>query len=522
MDQRTSELLKPDLGPLPVALDAGFGEDANNEPEAKRAKTTSFQDLDGPIKKVQCLDPEHMRQKTAKCAVCAICRFCPAGREECVTNHRVLRPMIQRARPPRAKVYLCDDEEHHQKKTHRGKCERCLKCKWCPPLVEECKEFHVDPETSTTPSSIERQEKAARLESLLTLLGMEEHKALIIKAKDLKGPTIKRRQAGELLRQIVQLVAELVVDQDKVDGPASTSQLLDDLMQELATQPLTTVAKSPAVSVELNEDYFDDTPAPTSYVEALALEADDDGPFPAVTESPKFKRPRTTPPAARSGARPPVYFKKVKCLDAEHVRQKTAKCSICGVCRFCPADSPECEASHRVLRPMTNKTRAPRAKVLLCDNEEHHQKKTHRGKCVRCLKCKWCPPVIDECTEFHVNPETSMTPQQGAHTVKLESILSILDIGKDKIVQVKARDMKTGSIKRRAAVELMTNVVHSVAQLIVEPNKKKPELTAEGLVALIEDLRKDISGESHSFSLSHPSTTSSTSSEASQVMSMIL
>ncbi|KDO21801.1 hypothetical protein SPRG_12619 [Saprolegnia parasitica CBS 223.65] len=238
MDPRASELLKPDLGPLP--LDAAFGDESSlHEPAAKRPKATPFHDAHGPPKRVQCLDPEHMRQKTAKCAVCAICRFCPAGRDECFANHRVLRPMIQRTRPPRAKVYLCDEEEHHQKKTHRGRCERCLKCKWCPPLVEECKEFHVDPETCTTPCSIERQEKTARLESLLAILGVDEHKAQIVKAKDLHGPTIKRRQASDLLRQIVHLIADLVVESsDKADGGAAVAQLLDDLASELEANPI--------------------------------------------------------------------------------------------------------------------------------------------------------------------------------------------------------------------------------------------------------------------------------------------
>ncbi|KDO17107.1 hypothetical protein SPRG_17481, partial [Saprolegnia parasitica CBS 223.65] len=127
--------------------------------------------------------------------------------------------------------------------------------------------------------------------------------------------------------------------------------------------------------------YFEtEPPAPTSYVEALALEEDDDHDHDHDHSakddiddgSPKAKKAKLGPPLRRQ-----VYSKKgttsismdmanhldsVKCVDAEHVRQKTAKCTVCGVCRFCPAGADECAAAHRVLRPMTNKTRAPRAK----------------------------------------------------------------------------------------------------------------------------------------------------------------
>ncbi|EQC38143.1 hypothetical protein, variant [Saprolegnia diclina VS20] len=255
----------------------------------------------------------------------------------------------------------------------------------------------------------------------------------------------------------------------------------------------------------------------------------------ATTARPRRRGPSSAHRSAAKSTRKKVVVAKaavyhldrlVKCVDAEHVRQKTAKCTVCGVCRFCPAGADECAANHRVLRPMTNKTRAPRAKVLLCENEEHHHKKTHRGKCVRCLKCKWCPPVIDECKEFHVDPETSMTPTKVKHTVKLESILSILDIAKGKLVQVKPRDIASSTPKRRLACELMTHVVHSVAHLLVEPNRKKPDVTIEGLSTLLDDLRRDLRGHppamEHFVGSRHSSGSSSASSETSQVMSIIL
>ncbi|OQS06695.1 hypothetical protein THRCLA_01286 [Thraustotheca clavata] len=509
MDERGSELLKPTT----LTLDLLCVE----EPKAKRLKPSPSTSRNAP-KKVQCLDSEHMRQKTAKCAVCAICRFCPAGSDECVNNHRILRPMVQRNRPPRAKVYLCDNEEHQQKKTHRGKCERCLKCKWCPPIWEDCKEFHVDPDTCTTPKSIERQEKTARLESLLSILGIDEHKAIIVRTKDLQGPTIKRRQASELIQEIVQLIAELVVE--KSDDAATMALLMEDLKQELQTHPIPAfnseylaydalenqesvptnelkhvyfITFSCKFTIEMEEpldgkEYFDDASAPSSYVEALELEEDElNKPIHGhITDTEQSSRRKSKKNKIQE--REGIYIKKVKCVDAEHVRQKTAKCDVCGICRFCPPGTEQCGSNHRILRPMLKKARAPRAKVLLCDNPEHHMKKTHRGKCVRCLKCKWCPPIIDECKEFHVDPETSNTPAKVEQTVKLESILSILDIPKGKLVQVKPRDMKAATNKRKLACELMTQVVHSVTQLIVEPCKKRPDLTPEGLQVLIDDV----------------------------------
>ncbi len=78
---------------------------------------------------------------------------------------------------------------------------------------------------------------------------------------------------------------------------------------------------------------------------------------------------------------------------------------------------------------------------------------------------------------------------------KLESILAILGIDKMKLVQLKSKDIKGHTMKRRQACELMTLIVQNIALLMVEPEaqlKHPDNVSTECVGAIIEDMLKEM------------------------------